>query len=171
MAKIAAFALALALAAIAVSEASCYNKCRFRFCDYRSTFKVGVKNDLPFTGPICAKDGTRIGHVDSTGEAYITYKYRVTPISKWHPYGLKQKFSPSFFKSFGIYKYYGKYVDLSGIGHETPQQNQAHFLNRKCFIVPLTAYQVLDKRGNVVKNVHPRGYPLRDCVAFKTFTH
>lgn len=126
MTKIAVFALALALVAVSVSEASCYSKCRFFFCDYRTSFKVGVKNDFPFTGPICKKDGTRIGHVDSTGEAYVYRYYKFIRISKWHPYGLKQKFSPSFFKSYTIRQYRGKKLYLSGIGHETPQQNQAH---------------------------------------------
>jgi hypothetical protein len=35
--------------------------------------------------------------------------------------------------------------------------------------LPLTAYQVLDgAAGNVVDNVHPRGAPFYDCVAFTT---
>lgn len=181
MAILALLALAFAIATVAPSngegslkchsDTTCYDKCRFRFCDYRTTFKVAMMNDVPFADAICAKDGTRIGHVDSTGEAFIFYKHNFARISEWYPHGLKQNFSPSFFKSFGIYKRYGNSVDLSGIGHETPQQNQVHFLHKKCFVVPLTAYQILNEKGHVVDNLHPkRDRALYDCVAFKTVT-
>ena len=147
----------------------CYSKCRFRFCDNKTVFKVGKYNDRSFTSAICSRYSNKIvGHVDSTGEAYLIGKYYyATPISKYCPYDLKQKFSPSFFKSFNVNKYYG-YTQLSGVGHETPQQNQAQFLHNKCWALPLTAYQVLGKHGYVIDNKHPRSRPLVDCVAFKT---
>lgn len=163
MVKLVFFVL-LALAAAAVSGSPCYRFCRFRFCDGRNTFQVGVEADIAFTGPICSKFGIKVGHIAQTGEARIG-KY-FTPISKWEPGGLEQNFSPSFFKAYGVN---GKKTDLSGIGHEVPQQNQADFLNRKCVIVPIREYQVLDEDGNVVDNIHPR-QPFRDCVAFETFT-
>lgn len=90
-------------------------------------------------------------------------------ISEWHPPGLHQKFSPSFFKSFSLpHKHHN-----SGIGHETPQQNQLNFLDGKYFTVTLEAYQVLKKNNhgkwNVYKNVHTQESDyMRDCVAFKT---
>lgn len=167
MARLTAFLLALA-AAISLSSA-CY-PCRFRFCDGRSKFRLPAKADRAFTGKICSLYGKPIvGHVDSTGEARVVLPYRkVVKISKWSPYGLKQKFSPSFFKSYNVHSYaYGKKIAFSGIGHETAQQNQAKFLGKKCFFVPLTAYQVLDKKGNVIDNKHPTN-PYVDCVAFRT---
>lgn len=170
MARFTAFLLALAAVALAVSEATCYNRCRFRFCDGKSKFYLPAKPDRAFTGKICSIYGKPIvGHVDSTGEARVVLRHgKTVPISKWHPWGLKQKFSPSFFKSYNVKSYFkGKKLYFSGIGHETPQQNQKNFLSRRCFFVPLTAYQVLDHKGNVVDNRHPRN-PYVDCVAFKT---
>lgn len=159
-----AFALALSLVSASTYYPSpCYKYCKFRFCDYRVSFKIGHPIDKPFTHRICSKYGKHIGHVDETGEAFIRRYHKFVPISKYAPYGLKQRFSPSFFKSYGF-----KYNIYSGIGHETPQQNQLHFLHNKCVVVPLRAYQVLNSKKHVIDNVHPRGYPLRDCVAFTT---
>lgn len=170
MARFTAFLLVLAAAAFAVSEATCYNRCRFRFCNGKSKFYLPAKPDRAFTGKICSRWGNRvIGHVDSTGEARVVLRHRKTVrISKWHPWGLKQKFSSSFFKSYNVHRYYkGRKIAFSGIGHEVPQQNQRRFLKNRCFFVPLTAYQVLNRKGNVVANRHPRNAH-RDCVAFKT---
>lgn len=169
MARFAFTALTLFLCFIAFTDASCYSKCRFVFCNRRSSFKVGVQTRYPFTGRICLP-GTNLGHIDSTGEAYNVDYYPV-PISKYYPYGLKQKFSPSFFKSLRIRGHFaGRKIDFSGVGHEKPQNNQGDFLNQKCWALPVTAYQVLDNNGYVIANKHPRR-PLVDCVAFKTRTH
>ncbi len=162
------FFLLLALVASAVSGLPCYNRCRFRFCDGETEFKVGVEADVAFTGPICKKYREKIGHIDETGEALVVKKdtRKFIPISKWEPDGLEQNFSPSFFKAYGVN---GKKTDPSGIGHEVPQKNQADFLDGVCFIVPINSYQVLDGEGDVVENVHPYN-PTRNCVAFKAFT-
>jgi hypothetical protein len=152
--------------AVANYPSTCYDSCRFTFCPSQDSFSPGTP-DTALTNPICDKYyKIHVGHVDSTGEAYV-YKYgQFIPISQYSPSGLNQNFSPSFFKSFGYDKYHSYWHDLSGVGHETPQQNQADFLHGKCFILPLTAYQVLDRPyGNVIDNVHPSN-PYHDCVAF-----
>lgn len=163
MFKLVFFAL-LALTASTVSGSACYPLCRFRFCDGKNAFLVGVQADVAFTGRICSKFGVKVGRVDRTGEAYLFKKKPLAfiRISQYKPDGLEQNFSPSFFKSYNV-------DGGSGIGHEVPQTNQADFLNGKCFFVPIKAYQVLNDKGNVVDNVHPTN-PFRDCVAFKTFT-
>lgn len=167
MSRYASLVLALFLSSVALSEA-CRSKCRFRFCDGSSSFKVG-RNDVALTGPICLKSRVRVGIVN-TGEARILHP-RTLPISHWYPKGLKQRFSPSFFKAYNVRVYFhGRWVLRSGVGHEKPQQNQALFLNKKCWALPITAYQVLDNRGYVIDNKHPRN-PLVDCIAFRTFTH
>lgn len=136
---------------------------------------VGEYADKPFTQAICHKDGSmHVGIVGQTGEAYkVDYNNhgqgKAVKISDWHPYGLHQKFSASFFKSYTLPHQHHS----SGIGHETPQQNQAKFLNGQCFTVPLKAYQVLKKdyhgHWNVEKNVHTdESDYMHDCVAFKT---
>jgi hypothetical protein len=150
----------------------CGGYCRFTFCPYQGFVGLG-QPDVALTTAICDKyNQINVGHVDSTGEAFVYdpyYRY-YTRISQYSPAGLAQNFSPSFWKSYGLYSYFnGQYHDLSGIGHETPQQNQAYYVKGKCFILPLTAYQVLDRPyGNVVDNVHPNN-PFVDCVAFNVY--
>eukprot|EP00181_Compsopogon_caeruleus_P000402 CAMPEP_0184678558 /NCGR_PEP_ID=MMETSP0312-20130426/1305_1 /TAXON_ID=31354 /ORGANISM="Compsopogon coeruleus, Strain SAG 36.94" /LENGTH=377 /DNA_ID=CAMNT_0027127377 /DNA_START=372 /DNA_END=1505 /DNA_ORIENTATION=- len=100
--------------------------------------------------------GTREAKIrDSTSGTYI-------PISQWSPPGLRQRFSPSFFKTFATVKP----TMRSGVGYETPQQNQAEFLDYSCVILPFAAYQILDAAGNVINNVNTND-PL-DCVSFQT---
>jgi hypothetical protein len=166
------FVLAIALCAAASSAVGkgCGYQCKFTFCPNQGPLSLG-QPDKALTGAICDKYGhIYVGHVDSTGEAYVEHYYGAkTPISLYQPQGLRQAFSPSFWKSYGFDYYHGKRVDLSGVGHETPQQNQADFLHGKCFILPLTAYQVLDSQyGNVIDNKHPTD-PFVDCVAFTVY--
>lgn len=167
MARTLFFALVLCLSFVTIN-ANCFKWCRFYF-NTNKVYLVGKKNDAAFTGPIKLK-GEDIGHIDETGEAHLVFphiNYFGIPISKYKRIGLKQSFSPSFFKSYNVYTTAGGPA-LSGVGHETPQQNQANFLKWKCWALPIRAYQVLDKNGNVVANKHPRGNPLRDCVSFWT---
>eukprot|EP00171_Calliarthron_tuberculosum_P011826 IDg11826t1 len=101
-------ALFVLIAASAVAAQACYSGCRFRFCDYSKTVRLGYKADVAITGAICDKYGHRVGVVN-TGEAHLVrtnYRGRkyLQPISRWSPYGLKQKFSPHFFKAFTIRK-------------------------------------------------------------------
>ncbi len=169
----------LTFAAVSFAESSygnndsheCGDECKFSFCyDYHkpsyglNAFMIGRYSDRPFTPAICDKYGKFVvGVVGSTGEAYVMEDWKKTLISNYSPYGLAQNFSPSFFKTFALDR-----VQRSGVGHETPQQNQLNYLDNKCIVLPLTAYQKLDKYGHVIDNVHPRGRPFVDCVAFRT---
>lgn len=159
----------LALAALtSASSASCGHTCRFSFCPevFRNTFTIGIP-DQSFTTAICDRTGTlSIGVVGSTGEAYVSTESGPVLISQYNPFGLNQAFASSFFKSYTLTNFgSGK---LSGVGHEVSQSNQADFLNYKCIILPITAYQVLDKPyGNVIDNVSPNN-PFVDCVSFTT---
>ncbi len=107
--------------------------------------------------------------VDSTFESFVLLRDGPVRISDWGPDGLKQPFSPRFFKTYTIFPRKGRrHPYRPGVGHEAPQQNQVDFLDRQCFIRPIAAYQVLDRKGNVIENVHPRDMPFRACVAFET---
>jgi hypothetical protein len=155
------FAAVLGLALVSAARGSCYNSCRFKFCSNTDTLTIG-QPDVALGPAICDKYGqVCVGHVDSTGEAYVV-DYDPKRISQWSPSGLKQNFSPSFFKSYGLPD------GRSSVGHEVPQQNQGNFLHNRCFILPLTAYQVLNKPGGVViDNIHPQpSTSLTDCIAF-----
>jgi hypothetical protein len=96
----------------------CGGTCRFQFCGYDAqqnpgVFAINAKDvDVPFTPAICEKKNKRIiGYVDETGEAYVEDHYGRRLISRWSPYGLRQAFSPSFFKSFPL-----DHVHRSGVG-------------------------------------------------------
>jgi len=184
------FTIAVALSLISLAFAGdCYSWCRFRFCDGTTKFNIKASApDTPFKGRLCDKYGKiHLGTVDESGEALILSKYHAkypVRISKFHPKGLKQNFSPSFFKTFsvkGYYtmkhgeKYYSPYLNhgrytphkYSSVGRETSQQGQIEFLDNKCVILPFKKYQVLDKYGrNVIDNVNTKNV-FRDCVAFK----
>lgn len=141
----------------------CDCTCRFEFCDKRSTFDVGSVNDESFTGKICSTDNELVGTIDESGEAILLKGDEPTKISELQ--GPAQSFSPSFFKTFSVSN--GQH---SGVGHEVAQTNQANFLDGMCWALPIRAYQVLDKSGNVIAEKHPRGNPLHDCVCFNTRT-
>jgi hypothetical protein len=143
----------------------CYTSCAFTFCPYTASITPGTP-DRPLTGAICSKDPSVIvGHVDETGEALVATPGGPLAISSYNPTGLRQRFPPSFWKAYGLPVPPGG-TDLSGVGHETPQQNQANYITGQCFILPLREYQILNRPGGyVVANVRPT-QPLSQCVAF-----
>jgi hypothetical protein len=119
------------------SPGTCGKTCRFTFCPAKADFHFPIgKPDIAVTPAICDATGqVVVGHVGATSEAYVANSNAgAVPISSFSPSGLRQKFSPSFFKSFGLTDGSG----LSGVGHETPQQNQASYLDKLCVILPST---------------------------------
>lgn len=156
---------------VAPPHTACYSKCVFSFCDKSTVLKVSATTDNEVTAPICKGYSDNIGVVGETGEALRYYSGYFTPISKWHPEGLEQYFSSSFFKAFS-FGYYSKYLGHSGVGCEVAQQNQLDFLDGECWVLPINAYQVLDKNGTVIDNVHRAGKdPYTQCIAFKTVVY
>lgn len=155
------FAITL-LVVCALVSGSCYRRCEFYFCDRHSEIHIGVP-DKALSGPIC-KRGNKVGIINSGEARLVLNHFGFVPISKF-PLGKRtQKFSPSFFKTFAI----GSNYKFSGVGHEVPQQNQIDFLKgKKCWILPITAYQVLGAKHNVVNNVHPSKFKT-SCIAFTT---
>jgi hypothetical protein len=143
----------------------CFTSCAFTFCPYQASITPGTP-DRPLSGAICSRDPTVVvGHVDETGEALLATPAGTVPISQYAPAGLRQRFPPSFWKAYGLPVQPGG-TDLSGVGHETPQQNQADFLAGSCFVLPLREYQVLNRvGGSVIANVRT-SQPLVQCVAF-----
>lgn len=144
-------------------RARCAQTCRFTLCR-PSVVSLGLPFDKAQTSAICLK-GRRVGIVNS-GEALVrTADDTFTRISLVRPVGLKQAYAPHFFKTFNVRG------GSSGVGHETPQQNQAFFLNGRCVALPVQEYQVIrtvGKKTVVVKNVHlSRKKPLRNCVSFR----
>lgn len=159
-------ALFLVQAAVAMPGRyrQCAKSCRFRLCR-PSRVSLGKPIDKAQTSAICLR-GRRVGIVNS-GEALVRTRKSYVPVSKISPRGLKQNYSPSFFKTFALDMGRG---NSSGIGHETPQQNQDRFLNNRCVALPVNEYQVIRGRGNrtvVVDNKRTnRKKPLRNCVSF-----
>jgi hypothetical protein len=146
------------------SDDSCGAKCRFTFCPNQGPVKAG-NPEVALTNPICDKyNKICVGHIDATYEACVQTPHESVPISQYAPAGLKQSFSPTFWKTYGVSTGKG-----SGVGHETAMQNQVDFLHGKCFILPLAAYQVLDSpNGSVIANIHPSDKYV-DCVGFTVY--
>uniref|UniRef100_A0A7S1XH88 VWFA domain-containing protein n=1 Tax=Compsopogon caeruleus TaxID=31354 RepID=A0A7S1XH88_9RHOD len=102
-----------------------------------------------------------VGVVGGSREASVRVGGSFVKISQWTPQGLAQRFSPSFFKTFSTV-----FPSMrSGVGYETPQRNQADFLDMSCVRLPFAAYQKLDSSGNVIDNVNTEDP--RDCVDFQ----
>lgn len=128
---------------------------------------VGKFNDVAFTGAICSVGGSRIGTISDSGEAYLLEDG--TRISQYNPSGLQQKFSPDFFSTYTLKlspnaKYHP--YSTSGVGHQTPQGNQAKFLNDRTWILPLKDVQILEKKNGYVLDNIQGGED--DCILFKT---
>eukprot|EP00179_Madagascaria_erythrocladioides_P005262 CAMPEP_0198312602 /NCGR_PEP_ID=MMETSP1450-20131203/3906_1 /TAXON_ID=753684 ORGANISM="Madagascaria erythrocladiodes, Strain CCMP3234" /NCGR_SAMPLE_ID=MMETSP1450 /ASSEMBLY_ACC=CAM_ASM_001115 /LENGTH=517 /DNA_ID=CAMNT_0044015553 /DNA_START=128 /DNA_END=1681 /DNA_ORIENTATION=- len=138
----------------------CGGMCMFSFAGGESSFAIGAP-DVAFTSAIVSGDFT-LGHIDSTGEAYVVAGGSPTLISEWSPANLSQPFSPSFFKSVSVESEDG---EKSGIAHEYPQGNQVEYLGGQCIVVPLTAYQELDENGLVINNFAGSD-PFKECVSF-----
>lgn len=152
--------MALALSA---AQGVCFKKCRFRFCDNKSSFLLPLRPNEPFTGPICAKWSTRIGHIAGTGEALVVRKFSDPfEISKLAP---ARPFAKSFFKTYHL-----EDTAFSGVGHEDLKPLQAEIIHDKCIALPITSYQEIDAAGNVVRNVEDETAPLTNCIAFKIYT-
>lgn len=131
-------------------EAPCFPDCNFKLCSGKVTLPAG-KSDVPIAGPVCfVSDGKQLNMIAQTGEASVDGN---TKISTYESRGLAQKFAPSFIKAYG-----------NAIGHETPQQNQALFLNNLCITLPVVAYST-KKENDTVTNIQSKDP--KDCIALK----
>lgn len=142
------------------TDSICPDECKFRFCDGTNVYSVPLIGNKPFSSAICAKSGISIGLIASTGEALLVEE-EVVPISEWEPQGLRQHFAPSFFKTFSINS------TSSGVGREEVQVNQLEFLDERCWILPISSYQVLGQKRNVIGTVETLKGPLLDCISFE----
>jgi len=115
------------------------------------------------TGGVIQRKGNTfiVGVVGGSREASILDEGSFVRISQWSPPGLKQNFSPSFFKTFAL----AVPSMRSGVGYETPQQNQKEFIDLACVRLPFAAYQILNTAGFVIDNVNTNNP--RDCVEFQ----
>ncbi len=138
-----------ALFVCATMAKPCYRGCSFKLCTGKTTIGKGG-DDVAITDPICLADGTPVMNVASTGEAKIN---GVTKISEYAPAGLKQRFSPTFFKAFGV-----------AIGHEHLQQNQGDYIDNMCVAVPILAYCTVDANKTMVNHATSA---TSDCIALR----
>jgi hypothetical protein len=148
------------------NDNTCGAQCRFTLCSKNGPLTPGTQ-ETAISAPICDKyNKVCVGHVDATYEACIQTGYASIPISQYAPAGLQHPFSATFWKTYG---FHDGNSQQSGVGHETPLQNQLDFLHGRCFILPLAAYQVLDRpHGQVIGNVHPIDKHI-DCVGFTVY--
>lgn len=52
----------------------------------------------------------------------------------------------------------------SGVGHQAFNGNQLGYVRNRCYVLPITSYQRVNKQGKHVRNIHTSEG--RDCVAF-----
>ena len=164
----AALLIACVLATCTMVSAQFYPYCKYNFCYGGVTIKVGGEFDKALSAPIC-KGRKKLGTVN-LGLAWLLEEdsryYYFTPIEYWHPRGLKQQFSPSFFKAYPAQSDSSK----SGIGHETPQQNQLRYLNRRSWVIPLKSAQIVGPHSMKVRSNANYHYFGDNCISFKTRT-
>ncbi len=181
-------ALILSLESLAFAG-GCYWKCSFHFCDGTTKFNINrYAPDTPFKGLVYNMCGKIIlVAVDESGEALIVSKYHGEPfvrISNFYPKVLRQKFSPSFFNTISVKRYYktkyGKVVyrpffdygystpqKYASVGREISQKGQIEFLNKKYVVVSFIKYQKLDIYGRHVVESIRTSHPFVYCVSFK----
>ena len=132
-----------------VSARPCYQGCSFKLCSGRDTIGSGAA-DTQITGPVCLADGTPVTMIAGTGEAKINGTMK---ISEYAPAGLKQRFSPMFFKAYN-----------RSIGHETLQQNQGDYLDNMCISLPILTYCTVDANQTIINHVSSA---TTDCIALR----
>lgn len=157
----------LAACAMVSGQYVSYPFCKYTFCGNGPIrFKVGQSGEA-FTGHIC-KGRKPVGIINFGFAYHLTedpHYWYFNPIEHWEPRRLKQNFSPSFFKTFKVGN------TRSGVGHETPQQNQLSFLNRRTFVLPLKSVQHIDHTFTTVKNDNHPHHAIEDyCIVFQTRT-
>lgn len=140
----------------------CYDKCMFNFCDHGNFLSV-LHSGEPMTKPICKGDEP-IGLVTSTGQALLYKSGRFTPISKWSPPGLKQRLAPDLFMAYDFPEE-SEHCYTSGVGYRVLPEH-IDFLSDKCWVLPITSYEVMDEDG-FPEDMKPKNpNPYTHCIAF-----
>lgn len=147
----------------AVSQAirrPCLGRCRFIMCRRSQTILFGTPVDA--TGPSVCRRGQDIGLIKRIGEALVKEGSTLTPISKWKPAGLEKSFPAKFFlpkKTFSV-------EEMSTIVKRSSIGNQNDFVDGRCFVIPIQAYERNFSTGvKVVKTSDQR-----DCLSFVAFS-
>eukprot|EP00177_Eucheuma_denticulatum_P003243 GFKZ01005863.1.p1 GENE.GFKZ01005863.1~~GFKZ01005863.1.p1 ORF type:complete len:331 (+),score=22.02 GFKZ01005863.1:225-1217(+) len=150
----------------------CGQFCLFRLCNFNggpnsfplplsSFIRVNHRNtaSLPY---ICLP-GVSVGRITRTREAQIFFRGNFTRISQWRPRGLPTPFRRNALSTFPI-----PFTNWSGIGTPGVPPEQWRFLDRRCFIMPIREYQLLNSTsGAPLRRVRP-GSGRRNCVAFRS---
>lgn len=150
--------------------AQCGNDCLFRFCKTNENFnfapagrKLVMRDPDSTVNPfICLTDGTA-GRIFRVGEALIQEDEETrTPISQWSPDGLDPLLPKDFFGT-GIIPSLRK----SGLRRMATTPAQYQFLDNRCVILPVRAFQEIDpETGEKLGRKVVRGN--RNCVSFQT---
>lgn len=104
--------------------------------------------------------GNKIGVVNSNS------KYPAEFVFKKMSYPVTNFGSPMFVPT--VFKPYPMPMSMhSGVGHQTFQGNQMKYARFRCVRLFVTHFQVLNMKGNVMKNVVKMPPTEKDCVVFK----
>ena len=166
------FLFALIAAVTATRTGPCYPGCKFYLSSstgFTQEYAVAYgEAGRPFTNVFYNANSKVIGKVHSLGEAYnVDNPLRPIRISAWQPKGLSRSFYSDFFRPVSFPN-----TLFSGVTHAKVYGNQKQFLNKRCWVLPITDYTQLVVRAKKLvegRRVHPKS-KLRDCVAIETFT-
>lgn len=152
---------------------ACGDFCRFRLCNFNGssigsfTLPVAsyvILNDfLRPTLPYVCLPSVRIGQIPRTGEARVFDRRSYVPISSFSPRGLSKPFGRN-----AILLHQIKFTPWSGVSRPNLNVDQWPFLNRRCMILPIRTYQVLDPSTLRPKRTVRTAGSRNDCVAFRT---
>lgn len=149
----------------------CGQFCRFRLCNFngnsfrldKAAFYLLNPPDETLVPYIC-RSGTSIGRITGTLEPSVADREGLVPISEWSPPGLRKPFSPEFFYAGDI-----SLLPWSSISRRDTLGNQWDFLHDKCFVLPITGFQIIDSdTQRLVRNERVDTSDRSNCVAFRT---
>lgn len=152
-----------------VSE--CGQFCRFHLCKFNGhslrlpdTSFIILNAPNVATAPYICRSQTSIGQITGTLEASVADGDRLVPISNWSPRGLEKPFAPNFLGAGKI-----PLLPWSGVTRRAVEEDQWSFLHDKCFVLPVTGYQII-RSGTyrVLRNQRLKQSDRSNCVSFRT---
>lgn len=165
------FGLMLLLAS-KLSDASCGEKCLFRFCRpgedhyHHKPLPKALQIIMPARGqadfPHVCRPGRNLLRVRKTGEALISEGSQgLVKISQWRPSGIVLGLARKYFKLFQA----ENTSPAQGVGRSS--NSGYSFLNGRCVILPIRKYEVRNWKGISVIKVR-KGERERECISFRT---
>eukprot|EP00181_Compsopogon_caeruleus_P001179 CAMPEP_0184687116 /NCGR_PEP_ID=MMETSP0312-20130426/25170_1 /TAXON_ID=31354 /ORGANISM="Compsopogon coeruleus, Strain SAG 36.94" /LENGTH=266 /DNA_ID=CAMNT_0027142887 /DNA_START=506 /DNA_END=1303 /DNA_ORIENTATION=- len=129
----------------------CPSRCRYHFCGGADEV-LPIGTELGLSSATVCLEGSPTSLSHALGEARVGVGTDWIKISDYHPGGLTENFSRSWFRSFS----FGVGNNITAVGHDQPRGNQLQWLDQKCLVLPV--HSGPDGDGAAVES--------RECVSF-----